>query len=441
MADIMAMDTVKAVELRQRMEQAALDLDWDAQALTGPMAEASALLGTPVPDVAHGARRLANELRDSAEDLQERTRIILAGGSEMNQGLAALERIRASFTRIESRGDPTRADGLLSRRDLHWARHSTDEETAAAAAWLLENNRFFDQVETALHNNDYLDDPHDGRFAFDPDDRDGHMSLDDIDAFLEKSDAWARLLPYLATIDDIKGSGVIDGFISESDLRLFLNDYSLSPEVTEAVQKVLADRAYHTKEAGLGLGTVLDAVSFVPVVGDVVDGARAIYYAVHGDYFTASLFALGLVPLPGLSASGARGAIRVVNAVVDTARTSGRKAAAKEAAQFAAKGTAANYIAYASTKQVGSAYSSQLELDDSVEYLLDDVAGPQLEDSLDVKLNPRMRRMLGNTLEDLLENRLTSGTVDWMSQANQVIAARIAEHKAHNMNLPRIRPG
>ena len=435
----MAMDAVRAVELRQRMERAADDLDWDAYALAGPLAEASGLLGGPVPDVAHGARRVAGELRGSAEDLQERTRIVLAGGPEMNEGLGALERIRNKFTMIESRGDPATADGILSRRDLQWARHSADPATAEAADWLLNHDRFFDQVETAKHNDDYLDRPHDGEFAFDPSDRDGHMSLDDIDAFLDKSAAWSRLLPHLIAIDDIEGTGGVDGFISRRDLEAFLSDYRLSPEVADAARKALDDGAYHTREGGVGLGTLLDAVSFVPVIGDVVDGARAIYYAVHGDYATAALFALGLVPLPGLSASGVRGAIKVVGAVADVSRTSGTKAAVKEAARRGVKGTAANYAAYESTKRAAGAFGSNLEMDESVDYVLDDMFGPRLKDALGEDLDPRLKELLSERLEDSLQQRLDTSSVQWLSEANQMIARRIAEHHAHDMTFRQLR--
>lgn len=435
----MAMDTVRAVELRQRMEQAADDLDWDAQALAGPLAEAAGLLGGTVPDVAGSARRLAGELRDSAHDLQERTRIVLAGGPEMNEGLAALERIREHFTMIETRGDPSNADGLLSRRDLQWARHSADEATAEAAAWLLAHDRFFDQVETAKHNDDYLDRPHDGDFAFDPADRDGRMSLDDIDAFLDKTTAWSRLLPHLLTIDDVQGEGRLDGFVSRRDLEAFLSDYDLSPETADAVQQALDDRAYHTEQGGVGLGALLDAVSFVPVIGDVVDGARGIYYAVHGDFATASLFALGLVPLPGLSASGVRGAMKVVGAVADVARNSGTKAAAKEAVQRGMKGTAANYAAYESTKRAGDAFGRGLDIDESVDYALEDVLGSRIEGALGSRLDPGVRSLLKDGLENSLEDRLAASTRDWLTEANQVIARRIAEHHAHDMTFRNLR--
>ena len=309
MSDLMALDISRATELRQRMETAADDLDWDAQALEGPMAEAASLLGSPLPDVPGGARRVAGDLRDSALDLQERTRMVQTGGPDMNEGLGALERIREHFTMIESRGDPDRADGLLSRRDLRWAVHAADSATAAAAGWLLRHDLFFDRVETAKHNDGYLTRVDDIEFPFDPDDLDGLMSRDDIDAFLDKTAARSALMPHAAAID-AAASGRTDGFISRADLEAFLDDYNLTAEEADAVRRVLDDRAHHSGgEIGLGggisLGGVLDVVSFVPVIGDILDGARSIYYTLHGDLDTAALFALGLVPLPGALVVGA----------------------------------------------------------------------------------------------------------------------------------------
>ena len=440
MTDLMALDTVRAVELRQRMEAAAYDLDWDAETLVGPLAEASSLLGGPMPDVPTGVRRVAGELRDSAMDLQERTRIVLAGGPEMNEGLAALERIRAGFTMIESRGDPDRADGLLSRRDLRWAAHSADSATAEAAAWLLDHDHFFDQVETAKHNDDYLDAAHKGEFAFDPDDRDGLMSRDDIDAFLDKTAAWSTLLPHLATIDAAGGQAP-DGFMSRRDLEAFLSDYDLSPEEAGTVQQVLDDRAYHRGGSGIGYGGLLDVLSFVPVVGDILDGARAIYYTLHADWDTASLFALGLVPLPGLSSSGVRGALKVVDRVNSVFQKSGAKAAAKAAGQFAMKGTAANYAAYEGTKRTAGALLGDLDVDEAGEYLLDDVVGPQIEDLLGEELDPRLRALLTDRLERTLNDRLDPGARRWMSESNTVIARRMAEHHAYERIFRSMAPG
>ena len=440
MADLMAMDTVRATELRQRMEAAADDLEWDARALVGPLAEASSLLGGPVPDVPTGARRVAGELRASALDLQERTRLVLAGGPEMNEGLAALERIRDHFTMIESRGDADSADGLLSRRDLRWALHSADSATAEAAAWLLDHDHFFDQVETAMHNNDYLDRAYEGEFAFDPDDIDGLMSRDDIDAFLDKTAAWSALLPHLAAIDAVQG-GAPDGVMSRRDFEIFLSDYDLSAEDADAVRQVLDDRAYHTAGGILGLGTILDGLSFVPVVGDILDGARAIYYVVHRDFATASLFALGLIPLPGLASSGVRGAMKVVDRVATAARKTGAKAAVREGGQLAMKGTAANYAAYEGAKRTAGALNRDLDIDESVDYVLDDVLGPQVEDLLGEDLDPRLRALLTDRLEQSLNDRLDPDSQQWMSETNTVIARRIAEHHAYEAIFRSMAPG
>ena len=440
MSDLMAMDTERATELRQRMETAANDLDWDAQALDGPLAEAASLLGSPLPDIGGGARRVAGELRDSALDLQERTRMVLAGGPEMNEGLGALERIREHFTMIESRGNPDESDGLLSRRDLRWAVHAADSATAAAAGWLLDHDLFFDQVETAKHNDDYLNRVHQGEFAFDPDDRDGLMSRDDIDAFLDKTAAWSALVPHAATID-AAGRGAADGFMSRDDFEAFLGDYNLTAEEAGAVRQVLDDRAYHTTGGGISMGNVFDVVSFVPVIGDIVDGARSIYYTLHGDFGTASLFALGLIPLPGLSSSGLRGALKVVDRVKAVAAKSGAKEASKEAGRLAMKGTAANYGAYEGAKQAGGALGGGLDIDESVDYVVDDVLGPQIEDLLDEDLDPRLRALLSDRLEQSLNDRLDLDARVHLSEANTVIARRIAEHHAFEAIFRNMRPG
>ncbi len=442
MSDLMAMDIPRATELHQRMETAANDLDWDAQALEGPLAEAESLLGSPLPDIPGGTRRVAGELRESALDLQERTRLVLAGGQEMNEGLGALERIREHFTMIESRGDPDRADGLLSRRDLHWAVHSADSATAEAAGWLLDHDLFFDQVETAKHNDDYLSRVNQGEFAFDPNDRDGLMSRDDIDAFLDKTAAWSALTPHAATID-AAGTGVPDGFMSRSDLESFVDDYNLTAEEADAVRQALGDRAYNTDRGGIGLGGLLDVLSFIPVIGDIIDGARLIYHALHGDLGTASLFALGMVPLPGLSSSGVRGAMKVVNKVVDVAREGGPMAASKAASRLVMKGTAANYAAHEGAKQAGSVLGrdADIDIDESVDYVLEDVFGPQIEDLLDEDLDPRLRALLTDRLEQSLTDRLDSGARVRLSEANTVIARRIAEHHAFEAIFRNMKPG
>ena len=159
MSDMMLLNIDPAISLQQRMAIAADELDFDAQALAEPLTEASDLLGGAVPDSATGVRRIAADLRSNADDLHKRIQMVLAGGREMNAGLAALEQIRASFTLIETRGHSDRADGKLSLRDLEWARHQLDEETSAGRGWLADNDDFFARVETAKDNDTYINKP------------------------------------------------------------------------------------------------------------------------------------------------------------------------------------------------------------------------------------------------------------------------------------------
>ena len=423
MSDLMLLEVEGAMELHQRMQLAAVEVEQDALALEGSLAEASALLRGSVPDVPEGARRVAGELRDSAADLDERIRMVLAGGPEMNEALGALERIMENFTAIESRGDPDHADGLLSRGDLLWAARSTDPATAEAAEWLLMNEHFFDQVETALHNDGYLDGAYSGEFTFDAEDRDGLMSLEDIDAFLSKTATWATLLPHLATIDTVNG-GPADGFLSRRDFETFLADYNLTDDEAAAVRRVLDDRAFHSDSFNWSL--TLDVISFVPVVGDVVDGARAIYYAVNGDYATASLYALGLVPLPGMTGSGVKGSVKLGKYVYKTATKSGTKAAVKEGARLAVKGTAANYAVYEGTR----ALAGDSNLRQTINYVIDDMLGPHAPDLLISDLDPQARSVIINRLEWELKQRLDGDAAEYLSEASRVIARRIGEGKA-----------
>ncbi len=425
----MALDTDRATELHQRMEAAADDLDGDARALEAPLAEASTLLSSPVPNVSIGTTRVADELRASAADLQHRTNLVLTGGPDMNEGMGALERIREHFAVIESRGRPDRADGLLSRKDLAWAAYSTDPDTAAAASWLLEHDHFFDQVETAKHNDDYLSRVHEGMLHFDRGDRDGLMSLDDIDAFLDKTATWSTLKPLASTID-AAGTGRHDGLMSKEDFEAFLNDYKMSDEEAAALSQVFDDRAFHTDDGGFNWGLVLDAVSFVPVVGDIVDGARAVYYVLQGDYGKAAIFALGVVPIPAVSSSGIRGSIKTIEVVVDVARKSGRKEAAKVAGRLAAKGTAARYVAHQGALRLTDAVSERIEITQTCDYLYNQTAGPLMEDLLDDEgLDPQVRAGLCEKLEQRLDEMVDEDSKFRVSEVNAVISRRLAEHR------------
>ena len=65
--------------------------------------------------------------------------------------------------------------------------------------------------------------------------------------------------------------------------------------------------------------------------------------------------------------------------------------------------------------------------------------GDRIEGALGEELDPRLREMLGEQLEDSLEDRLDSDARDWLTEANQMIARRIAEHHAHDMTFRRPR--
>ena len=164
----MLLDVEPALSLQHRMSAAADELDFDARALAEPMAEASELLGQPLPDVASRVKQAASDMHDSAEDLRSRIQMVLAGGREMNAGLAALEQIRASFTLIETRGNRSRSDGKLGLGDLEWARRHLVGEVSDAAAWLADHEDFFARVETAKDNNSYINKPYDNEFAYNP---------------------------------------------------------------------------------------------------------------------------------------------------------------------------------------------------------------------------------------------------------------------------------
>ena len=237
----MMMKVDAATELHRHLMAAADDLSADSAVITDLMGEASTLLNQTLADVGHDVRRLAGRLRTIADDLDDRVRLVALGGPDMNAGLAALEHLRDHFKLIECRGDPSRADGKLSRRDLEWARGELPGPAGDAAAWLLANRGFFSRVETAKHNRRYLNRPYDGVFDHNEAEEDGLMSLEDIDAFVTKSTAWATLLPHLAAIDGAAsggGEGAADGVLSREDFEALMAGYHLPPDVDRAVKQV-----------------------------------------------------------------------------------------------------------------------------------------------------------------------------------------------------------
>ena len=119
------------------------------------------------------------------------------------------------------------------------------------------------------------------------------------------------------------------------------------------------------------------------------------------------------------------------------AREGGMKAGSRMAARLVVKGTAANYTAYEGTRTAGWA----VDVDESVDYVVDDVLGPRFEDLLDEDLDPLLRALLTDRLEQSLTDRLDLDTRVQVSETNTVIARRIAEHHAFEAIFRRVSPG
>lgn len=435
MTDIIMMDVESAISLHQRMATAVDELNFDAEALMEPMDEAATLLGQPLPNVVGVIRRVAADIDDNAEDLMTRIQMVLAGGQEMNAGLAALELIRANFTVIETRGAVDHADGKLGRGDLEWARHQLDGEVGEAAAWLADHENFFARVETADNNDDYINNPYDNEFAYNPEEADGILRISDIDAFVSKTAAWATLVPHANVIDTAHKGNRPDGQLSRKDFETFLKDYDPTPATSAAIHQVLSDGAYHKSSGFISWGKALDALSFVPVIGDIVDGGRSIYYALHGNWQSASLFALGLVPLPGLSGSGLSASMTVVKNAVNSIKKSGYKQAAGETGKILYKGTTYNWTANTAAEAISASdpcYTTRSWLAKQI--------------GVDInKIDDNLKKTTGEDI-GTVKNRLADATghdlgiMDgFFSDTCEVIARRVGEHQLSKTWLPAVK--
>ena len=328
MSDTLLLDVEAATELHQVMTAVAEELDGDRSAIRSSMAAAEELASPSADDPDPWLRGLTELLRSEADDLARRLRMVIFGGPEINAGLLALDHVRAHFDVIDNRGgEAGDRDGIVSRADLEWAVEHLDVDTAAAAQWLLDHEDFFRTVETARDNDDYLSA---GATEFGGGgDGDGKLSLADVDAYLTKLDTWATLIPYMATIDVAAKGGDHDAVMSREDFEAFLADYDLPPDVRAAAEQVLDDGAFHDTGGGLvSWGTLLDVASFIPVVGDFIDGAMALYYLSQGRWSEAAMSGIGLLPVPGVSGASARAANEVVEEIGETAA----QRAAREAA-------------------------------------------------------------------------------------------------------------
>jgi hypothetical protein len=318
MSDHLLLDVDAATELHQTMFATAGDLDLDRTALREMFVDVERLAGSPADDPDPWLRDLAETLRHEAADLARRLRMVIFGGPEINAGLLALDQIREHFDVIDNRGGHAGdRDGIVSRSDLEWAVEHLDADTSAAAQWLLDHEDFFGSVETARDNDDYL--AAGATELAGSGGGDGRLSLGDVESYVTKLDTWATLIPYMATIDVAARGGDHDAVMSRDDFEAFLADHDLPPDVRAAAQQVLDDGAFHDTGGLVSWGTLLDVASFIPIVGDVLDGAMALYYLSQGEWEQAALSGIGLVPIPGVSGGSVRAGREIVEEVGETA--------------------------------------------------------------------------------------------------------------------------
>ncbi len=317
MGDLLLLDPEAAGTLVNHLAWTAEALDANRGPLRLDLDETGGLLDVcPFP---HDLRleALAEQNRADARDLGTRVRSVVFGGEGFNSGLRALAEIRPAFGLIETRGGQFGADGVLSRDDLEWAAEHLHGEAAAAAAWLIANPAFLAAVATAEGDDDYLEDLYRDGFI----DGDGGgwadrapLALGALDAFEAHVGAWSTLIFSGAEIDIAAHGGETDGVLSKADFEAFLARPDLPPELRAAAQRVLDDGAWHDT-GGIDFLSILDWATFVPVLGDAIDGAMMLYYLAKGDMANAVAHGVGLVPIPGLSGGAVKGAKELATSV------------------------------------------------------------------------------------------------------------------------------
>ncbi len=343
----MVLNTERAQWLALAYGDAAYECDRARRDLIRPLASAAELTGQAELGTVDGLARLGEQLRAEQRDIEARIRMVLLGGEVVNAGLWALDVVERHYATFDvgRDGDPATADGIVSRADLEAVAATGSGEVAAAAAFLLAHQGFLATVDDAEENVGYLDSITDasvgGRFASGS--ADGRFDRDDIDAYRRKLSDWATILPFAAQID-VAAQGDptrADGHLSADDFAAIVDDPETPIEVREAAERVLADEAFHTR-SGIDWGRVgfeaLDAASYLPVVGEAVDAGRAAWYAAHGDWVNATIYAGGLVPIPGVTGSGVRATREAVDLFRRVAADEGMEAAVRLGARETAQG-------------------------------------------------------------------------------------------------------
>lgn len=314
----MLMDVDAAVVLFDELHRTSQRLDDDRAALAPRLADAETILGPLTADPQSALAAASELLLEVADDLDNRLRIIAVGGPVINEALWTLETLRDEWATIDNQGGTAGSrDGIVSDTDLTWAATHLSGDARSAAAWLLGHPDIFRAIETAGASSDYLR-AEDGPWTRGSG-GDGKVSLVDIDAWLRQLDTYATLLPYMAAIDTAAHGGNLDGVLSKADFEAFLDHASLPPDVRVAAQAALDDSAFHDTDNGfITWDNVLLIGSMLPVVGDIIDGAMALYYVSQGRWTEATMSGIGLVPVPGVSGGSMRAATEAVEEVAET---------------------------------------------------------------------------------------------------------------------------
>lgn len=326
------LDTGKASELRQHHVWVADAIDNHRSGLTPALFEAALLIQTSQDSINPTLFALTDGLRSTAQELSRRIAMVLFGGPDMNAGLWAVAQLQENFAIIESQNGT--ADGFTSKEDLQWAAEHLDDEAAQASQWLLDHPDFLKLLDAPGHNTHYLTSTGGYTDPFNLN-TDGQISLADLQIFEDKVATYATIRPLLSFIDTAAQGGDNDDFVSKEDFEAFVRDNDLPPEVMTAVATVLEDQAFHERP-WIDPEKLLFAAGLVPVLGDLIDGAFAMYYLSTGDYTMAAIYAVGLIPIPGVSGGAVRTAKETAEAL--------QSLTAREARDYLVEEIVVNYV-------------------------------------------------------------------------------------------------
>lgn len=256
-----------------------------------------------------------------------------------------------------------KADTKVSVADLRYVVEHPwkfSDPTVIAAQALLDNPELWNRLDTAARN--------DGLFVGEvfggQDPGDGVVSLDDLEAFMVKSQIHSMLKDYRDQIDiAADASGEIDGFFSRADIRQFIEDNPALPdEVLIAADAALEagwfDRTWfeeHRNELALGAAVLaggavilLSAGTATPLVlatgaaaGAAAAGGTAVTINLTGDANDAFDGVLGNVrngAVVGFTIAGLPAVIESIGATTGLAKVEAASLAATDVAALVACG-------------------------------------------------------------------------------------------------------